>query len=69
MPRSFRLVVRRSVPALRLWPGDVVRTLPDGSIEMRRVLRGVSPAILAAAEVRGDVRPVDPTQGRPGAHE
>lgn len=49
------VTVRRAVPDLRLWPGDVVRCEADGTFTVRRKLPAVAGIILAQAAIRGDV--------------
>jgi len=55
MPEGEELTVRRAVPALRLWPGDVVKCEADGTFTVRRKLPAVAGPILAVAATRGDV--------------
>jgi hypothetical protein len=47
--------IRRAVPALGLWQGDIVRVTDAGGLELVRSLPPGAVAVLRRAEVRGDV--------------
>lgn len=53
--RARMFTIRRAVPALGLWSGDVVRRTDDGGLELIRTLPPGAEAVLRRAELRGDV--------------
>ncbi len=49
---------RRAIGALRIWPGDTIRLLESGQVEVVRTLPPLAEQIIRRAERMGDVRPL-----------
>lgn len=53
--RTF--TARRAIGALRIWPGDTIRLLESGQVEVVRTLPPPAELVIRRAERMGDVRP------------